>query len=170
MNDVVCYIALGSNLGDPAEQLRSAVEALRGVSSSNELLRSGLYRSEPVGPAGQPDYLNAVVSFPVRLAPAELLRRLQEIEAAHGRTRELRWGARTLDLDILLYGDSIIRTDQLQVPHPLMVERLFVLKPLMDLSPRLLVPGLGVVGELMEQCPGLRLEPVSWPRRRVTVS
>lgn len=166
MNPVPCYIALGSNLGYPSENLCSAVELLRGVSSSHELSRSGLYRSEPVGPIEQPDYLNAVVSFPVRLAPLELLERLQAIEAGHGRTREVRWGARTLDLDLLLYGDKVIRTERLQVPHPLIAERLFVLKPLMDLNPSLMVPGVGTVRELVEHCPTLRMEWVPWTHRR----
>jgi len=157
------FIALGSNLGQPEQQLVSAVQALATLCCDDGLRWSRLYCSEPVGPPGQPDYLNAVVALGVTLAPLALLNRLQAIEAAYGRERKVRWGPRTLDLDILIYGDEIIFSQRLHVPHPRIAERLFVLRPLMDIDPLLRIPGVGAVSKLLAECPPLRLDPVPWP-------
>lgn len=128
------FIGLGANLGQPGLALKSAVQALRELHNSHLTAISSLYRSAPVGPAGQPDYLNAVVQLETALPPHALLAALQAIENAHGRHREIRWGARTLDLDILLYGSDAITTPPLIVPHPEMKNRNFVLIPLLELQ------------------------------------
>jgi len=157
------FIALGSNLENPGKQQADASQALAALGTGDDLRWSRLYCSEPVGPPGQPDYLNAVVAFWVQLTPLELLDRLGEIEAAHGRRRKIRWGPRTLDLDILVFGEEIVSSQRLQIPHPRIAERLFVLQPLMDIDPLLDIPGVGAVADLIEQCPPLRIHPVPWP-------
>ncbi|TVR11610.1 MAG: 2-amino-4-hydroxy-6-hydroxymethyldihydropteridine diphosphokinase [Phormidium sp. GEM2.Bin31] len=125
-------IALGSNLGDSRGMLEGAVNELRSLLGG--LQQSHWYRTKPVGPP-QPDYLNGCVIGTTSLEPLELLQRLLEIEAAFGRVRGERWGARTLDLDLLLYGDRILDHPQLQVPHPRLAERAFVLVPLAEIAP-----------------------------------
>jgi 2-amino-4-hydroxy-6-hydroxymethyldihydropteridine diphosphokinase len=152
---VVAYIGLGSNLCDPEGQVRHAVTELARLPESEFLARSALYRTAPVGPADQPDYVNAVVSLATRLTPRGLLDALQAIERGHGRQRDgTRWGPRTLDLDILLYGDERVAEPGLQIPHPEMAGRAFVLVPLADVAPvGLRVPGLGSLTELVELCP-----------------
>lgn len=105
-----------------------------------------------MGPQDQPDYINAVAGFYSHQDPHALLKAFQTIERRQGRTRTLRWGPRTLDLDLLLYGDQVIVTDDLTVPHPGLPERAFVLYPLYDISPQLVVPGLGPLVELLERC------------------
>ncbi|MFQ5644063.1 MAG: 2-amino-4-hydroxy-6-hydroxymethyldihydropteridine diphosphokinase [Thiogranum sp.] len=153
MNEQVAFIGLGSNLENPGSQLRRAIHALAGLPGSGVQVQSSLYRSAPMGPQDQPDYLNAVVQLVTGLPPEDLLDRLQGIELAHGRTREQRWGPRTLDLDILLYGSEVIATQRLQVPHPGLALRNFVLYPLAEIDEDLVVPGLGSVKSLLEQCP-----------------
>lgn len=146
----VVYIGLGSNLDAPRHQVESAIEELRRMPASDWQGVSPLYRSQPVGPQDQPDYINAVAQLDTRLPPLALLDLLQGIEQAHHRRRDAeRWGARTLDLDLLLYGEDIIDSARLTVPHPQMVNRAFVLKPLHDLAPSLVIPGLGAVSELL---------------------
>lgn len=134
------YIGLGANLGDPVATLLSAVEALRRVPTSRLTGLSPLYRSAPVGPAGQPDYINAVARMDTSLTAHALLAELQAIENLHGRTRELRWGPRTLDLDLLLYGNDEIRTSSLIVPHTELKNRNFVVIPILDINPGLTLP------------------------------
>lgn len=109
-----------------------------------------------MGPQDQPDYINAVMRLRTELSAVSLLDAMQSIERSHGRRRqsERRWGARTLDLDLLLYGEQLIRTQRLQVPHPGMAERDFVLRPLYEIEPDLQVPGLGAVRALLQRCPG----------------
>lgn len=114
---------------------------------------SGFYQTAPMGPDGQPDYINAVMGISTTLTPLGLLRGLQDIENAHGRERTERWGARTLDLDILLYGDAQIATPELTVPHPGIAERAFVLYPLADCDPDILIPGKGKLADLLQICP-----------------
>lgn len=152
---VVAYIGLGSNLSDPEGQVRQAMTELGGLPETELLARSALYRTAPVGPADQPDYVNAVVSLKTRLSPRGLLDGLQGIERGHGRRRDgTRWGPRTLDLDILLYGDELVAEPGLQIPHPEMTSRAFVLVPLADVAPRgLRVPGDGDLVKLLERCP-----------------
>ncbi|WFP49637.1 2-amino-4-hydroxy-6-hydroxymethyldihydropteridine diphosphokinase [Methylomonas sp. EFPC3] len=160
---VEAYIGLGSNLDNPVEQLKQARTEIATLAGVAELAFSSLYLSTPVGPQDQPDFVNAVMKISTSLAAAELLSQLQAIETAHGRLRLVRWGARTLDLDILLYGASIITEAQLVVPHPEMAKRGFVLYPLADIAPAdLPIPGFGPLADLLAACPqaGLqRLEP-----------
>lgn len=132
---VLCHVALGSNIGDTKKHLMNALQALHSHPEILYLNISRFYLSKPHGPQDQLDYLNAAVSFETRMQPEELLDALQEIENQNGRVRENveRWGARTLDLDILLYGDEVIKTTRLIIPHPRLCERAFVLYPLRDL-------------------------------------
>lgn len=146
------YIALGSNLNDPRQQLEQALQALSKLPNSRFRARSAWYQSRAVGPGEQPDYLNGVVLVETSLEPLDLLDQLQAIEAAQGRVREERWAARTLDLDILLYGERVIETERLQVPHPRMTERNFVLYPLADISPDLLLPNGTSLASLLSRC------------------
>jgi len=138
------YIGLGSNLADPVRQVESALAELSGIHATRCVAHSSLYLSVPLGPADQPDYINAVAVVDTTLPPRELLFNLQEIEKRHGRTRTgERWGPRTLDLDLLLYGMERIHDDDLVIPHPGLCERNFVLYPLYEIAPRLVLPGLG---------------------------
>ncbi|MCP3669275.1 MAG: 2-amino-4-hydroxy-6-hydroxymethyldihydropteridine diphosphokinase [Gammaproteobacteria bacterium] len=149
---VAAYIGLGSNLDDPAEQLSRAFMALAQIQNTRLVRYSSLYQSPPMGGMEQPDYINAAAVVDTALKPAELLQQLQVIETAQGRTKGERWGPRTLDLDLLIYGSSIIDTPDLKVPHPGMHDRAFVLYPLYELSPDLEIPGRGQIIELLKNC------------------
>ncbi len=153
MTEVLTYIGLGSNLDNPESQVKTAIEALAGLSQIRLQDRSSLYRSAPMGPQDQPDYVNAVVKLSTGLEPEALLDKLQGIERAQGRVRTQRWGPRTLDLDILLYGQCVVATERLKIPHPGIAERSFVLYPLAEINGQLEIPGLGRVQSLLEQCP-----------------
>lgn len=148
------FIGLGSNLESPLQQLERAVNAL-GLLPAVELVAvSGFYSSKPMGPQDQPDYINAVAEIKTELPAEQLLEQLQEMENQQGRVRTQRWGARTLDLDILLYGEDIINTSRLTVPHCGISERNFVLYPLSDLvSADFTIPALGVLKDLLSACP-----------------
>lgn len=149
-----CYIALGSNLEQPARQLQQALVALKDLPDSIVGPVSSFYRSAAVGPGEQPDYLNAVLQLDTALSPLTLLDALQDIETYQGRTRETRWGPRTLDLDILLYGDQVIDQPRLTVPHPALPQRNFVLYPLLEISdPNLMLPSGADLGTLVAACP-----------------
>ncbi|MCB1776824.1 MAG: 2-amino-4-hydroxy-6-hydroxymethyldihydropteridine diphosphokinase [Candidatus Competibacteraceae bacterium] len=154
MPPVAAYIGIGSNLHDPASQVRRAFQALATLPASRLTARSPWYRTAPVGgPINQPDYLNAVAALETTLTPDALLAALQAVENAQGRVRAERWGPRTLDLDLLLYG-SIIRADpQLALPHPRLHQRAFVLYPLHDIAPDLTIPGQGKLTTLLGNCP-----------------
>lgn len=153
------YIGLGSNLQEPLQQLRRARLALQQLADTEVVSFSALYRSVPMGPAGQPDYINAVAALDTALAPLILLHALQAIEQQQGRVRGTeRWGARTLDLDILLFGGQILDTSELTVPHKGMHERNFVLYPLYEIAPELEIPGRGLLRELLLACPPAGLE------------
>lgn len=154
------YIALGSNLGDSPALLRSALAAMAALPGTRLEGASPLYRSDPLGPGDQPDYLNMVAALETALPATELLRELQAIEDAHGRRRTERWAARSLDLDILLYGSEAIDTAELTVPHPRMAERNFVLYPLFDLAPDLVLPCGNALQSLVATCPDTGLEPL----------
>ncbi|ROR32878.1 2-amino-4-hydroxy-6-hydroxymethyldihydropteridine diphosphokinase [Inmirania thermothiophila] len=144
-----CAVALGANLGDAAATLRAAVAALAALPGTRLLACSALYRTAPVGPPGQPDYLNAAALLATGLDPEGLLDALQAIERAHGRRRDgSRWGPRTLDLDLLTYGGLRYRSRRLEVPHPRIAERPFVLVPLAEIAPGLEIPGVGRVEAL----------------------
>lgn len=160
--EVRAYIGLGSNLQRPADQLRRALHALAELPSSRLGAQSRLYRSRPLGPPNQPEYINAVAELFTRLDPVALLDRLQALESAQGRRRDgLRWGPRTLDLDLLLYGDLRIDLPRLQVPHRELARREFVLYPLLEIAgPELEVPGLGRLGALAANCPLNGLAPL----------
>ena len=151
---ITAYIGLGSNLANPVEQIRSARTAITQIAGVQELAFSSLYHSLPMGPQDQPDYINAVMCVATDLPPIDLLRCLQSIENAQGRVRkDQRWGARTLDLDVLIYGDQIIELPDLIVPHAGLAERAFVLYPLHEIAPQLLVPGKGHIADLLAKCP-----------------
>lgn len=137
------YIGLGSNLDGPVDQLQRAFGELHQLPQTRLVNRSPLYRSPPLGPAGQPDYVNAAAWLQTMLEPYALLDGLQAIERLHGRERGQRWGPRTLDLDLLVYGERQIDSERLVVPHPQMHRRAFVLLPLHDVAPALFLPGLG---------------------------
>ena len=139
-NGQLAYIGLGSNLDNPLQQVTDAVEDIEALPRTTVLSRSHWYRSAPVGPGTQPDYINGVVAVNTMLEPRSLLTRLQDIEAMHGRQRTVHWGPRTLDLDILLYGKLQINTPELQIPHPHLASRNFVLYPLADLTNNLVLP------------------------------
>ncbi len=151
---VIAYIGLGSNLDEPVTQIKSARQQIQDLEGVEEKAFSSLYRSAPMGPEDQPDYINAVMAVLTGLEPIELLRALQDIENAHGRVREQRWGARTLDLDILLYGDLCVQLPDLVIPHIGLTEREFVLYPLEEIAgDELLIPGKGRLGDLISSCP-----------------
>ncbi|NIB42898.1 2-amino-4-hydroxy-6-hydroxymethyldihydropteridine diphosphokinase [Pseudomaricurvus alkylphenolicus] len=143
---VCAYIGLGSNLAQPLEQVRRAIAELDQIPETRVLAHSRWYRSVAVGPGDQPDYINAVAELETDLEAHALLDQLQAIEQAHQRVRLERWGPRTLDLDLLLYGDDIIATERLTVPHAYLKERNFVLFPLADLARDLTLPS----GESLE--------------------
>ena len=138
MNKV--YIALGSNLANPQAQLTAALQALNALADSRLTAVSSFYQSKPLGPQDQPDYVNAVACLETSLAPLALLDELQRIEHEQGRVRLRRWGERTLDLDILLYADHIIQSERLTVPHYDMHQREFVIIPLVEIAPHLVLP------------------------------
>lgn len=146
---VTAFIALGSNLGDPPAQIRSALRALGALPATRLVRYSSLYRNPPVGFREQPDFVNAVAMVETALAPHALLEELLAIERAHGRVREFRDSPRTLDLDLVLYGDLTLREPGLVIPHPRMLERAFVLLPLAEIAPEALVPGAGRIADLL---------------------
>jgi len=143
------FVALGGNLDDPERHVRSAFSELAALPRTNVKRRSSLYRAAPLGPPGQPEYINAVAEIETELEPEELLDCLQSIEAAHGRARGEKWGPRTLDLDLLLYDERRIRTARLTVPHAGLTARNFVLGPLAEIAPDLAIPGSGPVDGLL---------------------
>jgi 2-amino-4-hydroxy-6-hydroxymethyldihydropteridine diphosphokinase len=147
MRAVDAYIGLGANLGDAKATLAAAFNALEALPESELVRRSSIYRSAPIDSSG-PDYLNAVVRLRTSLDAHELLAQLQSIERSHGRERPYRNAPRTLDLDLLLYGEQHIDTPTLVVPHPRAHERAFVLAPLAELAPELVIPGRGAVAVL----------------------
>ncbi len=160
------YVGLGSNLDDPQSQVRRGLRELDRIPATRLVASSGLYRTLPVGgPAGQPDYVNAVARVETSLGALDLLRALQAIETASGRRREERWGPRPLDLDLLLFGEAELDIPGLlQVPHPRMAERAFVLVPLSEVAPTdLRLPGIGLLSDLLARVGAAgvrRLEPV----------
>lgn len=152
------FVALGSNLADPVTQLGIAFDELGRLPGTRLVARSSLWRSAPVGYLDQPDFVNAVAEVDTTLEAEALLEHLLEIERRHGRVREFQNAPRTLDLDIALYGDARIDTPTLTVPHPRMQERAFVLLPLSELAPDLVIPGHGALHDLLPGVAGQRLE------------
>lgn len=158
---VTAYLGLGGNLGDPLDCLRRARQAVIQIPGVQEIACSSFYRSAPMGPADQPEYVNAVQAIATTLPPLELLDQLQAIETAFGRVRiGERWGPRTLDLDILLYGQETLNLPRLIVPHVGVALREFVLYPLQEIAPELHIPGVGAVAELVRNCPRRGLEVI----------
>jgi 2-amino-4-hydroxy-6-hydroxymethyldihydropteridine diphosphokinase len=156
-----CYVGLGSNLHDPVLQVRRGLTALATLPDTEVVQPSSLYRSLPMGPPGQPDYVNAVCALATRLPAVRFLAHLQGIEDRHGRVRgSVRWGPRILDLDLLLYGDAELSLPDLTVPHPGLAERAFVLYPLLEIAPHLEVPSLGPIASLIRNCPIAGLEKI----------
>lgn len=157
---VRAFIGLGANLGDAQRALTEAVEALRALQGVSELVESRRYRSAPIDSTG-PDYINAVVSVSTTLTPQALLAGMQGIESAHGRQRPYRNAPRTLDLDLLLYGDQMLATEALTVPHPRLHQRAFVLHPLAELAPDLMLPAHGSVTALLPSVADQKLEVIA---------
>jgi len=139
------YVALGANLGDPASTVRAAFGALANLPESRITRSSSLYRTAPVGIAEQPDFINAVVALATTLAPEALLNELFELETRFGRQRAEKNGPRTLDLDLLLYNDIFLDLPRLILPHPRLHLRAFVLQPLAEIAPTLIIPGRGSI-------------------------
>jgi 2-amino-4-hydroxy-6-hydroxymethyldihydropteridine diphosphokinase len=134
------YVALGSNLEQPELQIEKAFTALTALPDSHFVLRSALYRSAPMGPQDQPDFVNAAAGLLTRLSPQAMLAELHRIEQRMGRERVVHWGPRIIDLDLLLLGEQRVVSDALQLPHPGLLERVFVLLPLAEIAPQLRLP------------------------------
>ena len=158
---VRAYIGLGSNLANPMQQVARALDELSALPQSRLVARSGLYRSAPLGPPDQPDYINAVAAIDTQLDAKILLQHLQGIESLHGRVRNgERWGPRTLDLDLLLYGNEISSDAELTLPHPGAHQRAFVLAPLCAIAPQCTIPGKGRADDLLRACGAQLIERV----------
>ena len=155
----LAYVALGSNLGDPRQQVLDAIAALAGLPETRLLRRSALYRTPPWGVLQQPPFVNAVVELDTGLSPRALLQALLSIEQQAGRVRAERNGPRTLDLDVLHVDGVRLDSPELTLPHPRMADRAFVLLPLNDVAPGLTLPGLGTVAELLA-----RIDPAGCER------
>lgn len=161
---VTAYVALGANLGDPVATVRAAIVALAGIAGARLVAASSLYRTAPVGLKHQPDFINAVAALDVDAAvsPAPtLLECLFAIEADFGRVRSVRNAPRTLDLDLLLYGEERHGGPTLTLPHPRLTERAFVLAPLCEIAPHLTLPGLGNVAALLPAVAHQRIEKLA---------
>ena len=155
-SSVDAYVGLGSNLGDSVGEVERALEEIAALPGTELVARSSLYRTAPVG-AGGDDYVNAVAHVRTRLAPAALLTALQAIERAHGRERAFVNAPRTLDLDLLVHGDAVVASAPLTLPHPRLHERAFVVVPLAEIAPGLVVPGRGAVTALRRGVAGQRV-------------
>lgn len=155
------YVGLGSNLGEPREQVERALRELARLPRTRLSRRSSLYRTQPIGYAGQPPYVNAVAELETGLAARELLGELQALEARHGRERSFANAPRTLDVDLLLYGEDILQSPELVLPHPRMHERAFVLEPLLELDPAITIPGIGPAGAQLAACAGQGVERIA---------
>lgn len=156
------FIGLGSNLDNPLFQLQEAIEHLKKIKALKLIAVSDFYSSPPMGPQDQPDYVNAVAKVTTELSAEKLLDELQKVENEQGRIRKERWGARTLDLDILLYGADVINSERLTVPHCGISERNFVLYPLLDLvDSDFIIPNSGKLDELLTTCPMGNLKRLS---------
>ncbi len=152
------YVGLGANLGNPGVQLRTALDAMRHIPATRLVKQSSFYRSAPIGYAGQPDFVNAAVDLQTALEPRALLDALLAIERDFGRSRSFANAPRTLDLDLLLYDGRVIAEPGLQVPHPRMHTRAFVLAPLAEIAPDIDIPGHGAIAPLLAACAGQAIE------------
>ena len=148
----LAYIGLGSNLNNPSQQIYDGLHALKTLPLCEDLQCANWYSSKAIGPGEQPNYINTVASLATTLSPIELLHQLQRIEDQQGRQRDIRWGARTLDLDLLLYDNIELQHKELTLPHPQMQERSFVLVPLHDIAPSLILPNGKSLAGLIKHC------------------
>ena len=161
MAAVRAYVGLGSNLDDPERQVHRALTELATLPHTRFIKHSRLYKSAPLGPPDQPEYINAVALLETGLPAKQLLEQLLEIEQRHGRIRTSeQWGPRSLDLDLLLYGEAHYTEPSLTVPHPRLHQRAFVLYPLAELDPELHIPGKGPLRDLLKHCPKQQLTPL----------
>jgi 2-amino-4-hydroxy-6-hydroxymethyldihydropteridine diphosphokinase len=165
MNFTCAYIGVGANLRDPVAQVRSGIEALAMLPDTRLVRFSSLYKSAPVGYLEQPEFVNAVAQVETMLTPRALLDALVRIERRHGRTREFTNAPRTLDLDLLLYGDTIVDEPGLTVPHARMHERAFVIVPLAEIAPDARVPGRGVAAELVRHVDETSVSRIELPQQ-----
>lgn len=156
---VSAYVGIGANLGDPAQTVRSAIAALRGLADTRLSASSSLFASAPID-AGGSDFVNAVARIDTGLAAETLLSELQKIEQAFGRERPFRNAPRTLDLDLLLYGQAQIQSSRLEVPHPRMTGRAFVLKPLLELDAAIHIPGKGQAQDFLADVQDQRIQVI----------
>lgn len=147
------FIGLGSNLDDPQTQILTAIDDIKKLDNTRLIKQSSLYHSPPMGPQDQPDYVNAVVEVDTGLSPHVLLDNLQKLEQKHGRIKKRHWGERTLDLDILLYSNLMIDDERLNVPHPGLTERAFVVYPLAEIAADITIPGKGDLATIKQHCP-----------------
>jgi 2-amino-4-hydroxy-6-hydroxymethyldihydropteridine diphosphokinase len=147
------FVALGSNLDQPLDKVVSGMAAIATLADTQLLASSSLYQSAAIGPSAQDDYINAVAKIVTALKPLQLLDALQTIEVAHGRKRGIRWAARSLDLDLLLYGEQQLKHSRLTVPHPEMTQRNFVLLPLQEIAPDLILPSGQTLTTVLSHCP-----------------
>ena len=157
----IAYVGIGSNLQDPVRQVQDALSELDRMPHTRVVKRSSLYRTAPVGYAAQPDFINAVAQLETGLPAERLLAELQEIEARHGRERSFPNAPRTLDLDVLLYGEAVFSLPELKIPHPRMHERAFVLKPLLEIAPEAAIPGRGPARDLLESAKNQKTERIA---------
>lgn len=156
-----CFISLGSNLEDSRQHVETAIAELQASDAITAVTPSPWFRSTAIGPGEQSDYINGVAELHTELPPLALLDLLQGIEQDHNRLRVQRWGPRTLDLDLLLYGDQFIDCPRLQVPHPRIYERNFVLYPLRELTPTLIFPDGSSINTQLKQCPANGISPLT---------
>ena len=159
----LAYVGIGSNLEDPRRQVESALGELAQLPGTRLLKKSSLFRSAPVGYRDQPEFVNAVAALETSLQAADLFRELQAVEARHGRKRRFPNAPRTLDLDLLLYGDgeSVSGAPGLVLPHPRMHDRAFVLKPLLEIEPGISIPGRGAASDLLKKCEPQSVERIA---------
>lgn len=150
MKENTVYIGLGSNIEQPYQQIKAAIVALDALPETGVIKDSGYFKSRPMGPEDQPDYVNAVVEIETALSADTLLQHCQHIEKQQGRVKLRRWGERCIDLDILLYAEAQIQTEYLTVPHPGICLRDFVFLPLLKLNPGVQVPGRGLLNDVAE--------------------
>lgn len=153
----IAYIGLGANLGDPQQAVTAAIDALGALRNTKVVRASSLYLSAPIDATGD-DYLNAVAAVCTQLSPKELLTGLQTIEQQFGRTRPYQNAPRTLDLDLLLYDQMTVKTESLQVPHPRMTQRAFVMLPLLEIAPEIVIPGCDSLHSLLPDLQNQRIK------------
>jgi 2-amino-4-hydroxy-6-hydroxymethyldihydropteridine diphosphokinase len=151
MNKIISYLGIGSNIGNTKDNLDSAIKILNESKNCKILQVSRFYKTKPVGLANQPDFLNAVVKIETLLSPEDLLKLINIIENKLGRVRTIKWGPRTIDIDILIYGNININKENLIIPHPAMMERAFVLEPLSEIEPNMILPNGENISEVLDR-------------------